>query len=193
MVLTLLRETLATIREDVRTARTKDPAATGKLTVALLYSGVHAVWGYRIAHTLWNRGFRFSARFLSQLVRFLTGVEIHPAAEIGRRLFIDHGAGVVIGETAEIGDDVLLYHGVTLGGDSMRREKRHTTLESGVTIGANATLIGDITVGETATVGAGSVAVDDVRTNATVVGVPAEPLDDDDPVRTKRLRTELEG
>jgi len=121
---------LDTIREDVRTARTKDPAATSAITVALLYSGLHAVWGYRLAHALWARGFRFSARLLSQVVRFLTGVEIHPAADIGRRLFIDHGAGVVIGETAVVGDDALLYHGVTLGGDSMRREKRHPTLEA---------------------------------------------------------------
>lgn len=169
---------LDTIKEDVRTARTKDPAATSAVTVALLYSGVHAVWGYRIANWLWERDFHFSARFLSQVVRFLTGVEIHPAAEIGRRLFIDHGAGVVIGETAEIGDDVLLYHGVTLGGDSMRREKRHPTLNDGVTVGANATLLGDITVEEAASVGAGSVVVDDVPANATVVGVPAEPIDD---------------
>lgn len=172
---------LKTIKEDVRTARSKDPAATGALTVVLLYSGVHAVWGYRIAHALWARDFRFSARFLSQLVRLLTGVEIHPAAEIGRRLFIDHGDGVVIGETAEIGDDVLLYHGVTLGGDSMRREKRHPTLGDGVSVGANATLLGDITVGEAATVGAGSVAVDDVPPSMTVAGVPAEPIEGSEP------------
>jgi serine O-acetyltransferase len=179
MVLDTLEAIFDAIREDVRTARTKDPAATDTLTVALLYSGVHAVWGYRLAHALWERGHRFSARFLSQFVRFLTGVEIHPAAEIGRRLFIDHGAGVVIGETAEIGDDVLLYHGVTLGGDSMRREKRHPTLSDGVTVGANATLIGDVVVGEAAAVGAGSVVVDDVAANATVAGVPAEPVEGD--------------
>ena len=190
MVLTPLREALATIREDVRTARTKDPAATSGLTVALLYSGVHAVWGYRIAHALWEREFRFTARFLSQFVRLLTGVEIHPAANIGRRLFIDHGEGVVIGETAEIGDDVLLYHGVTLGGDSMRREKRHPTLESGVTVGANATLLGDITVGEAAAVGAGSVVVDDVPANATVVGVPAKLIDGDDSMGTEHPTAE---
>ncbi len=175
---------LKTIKEDVRTARSKDPAATGALTVVLLYSGVHAVWGYRIAHALWARDFRFSARFLSQLVRLLTGVEIHPAAEIGRRLFIDHGDGVVIGETAEIGDDVLLYHGVTLGGDSMRREKRHPTLGDGVSVGANATLLGDITVGEAASVGAGSVVVDDVPPGVTVAGVPAERIDA--PAESKR-------
>lgn len=163
------------LREDVRTALAKDPAARSAVTVALLYSGLHAVWGYRIAHELWQRGYRFPSRVLSQLVRFLTGVEIHPAADIGRRLFIDHGAAVVIGETAEIGDDVLLYHGVTLGGDSMRREKRHPTLGDGVTVGANATLLGAITVGENASVGAGSVVIDDVDAGATVVGVPAEP------------------
>ncbi|WP_181692416.1 serine O-acetyltransferase [Natronomonas sp. LN261] len=177
---------LDTIKEDVRTARTKDPAARSAVTVALLYSGVHAVWGYRIAHALWNRGHRFSARFLSQVVRFLTGIEIHPAAEIGRRLFIDHGAGVVIGETAEVGDDVLLYHGVTLGGDSMRREKRHPTLGDGVTVGASATLLGDIVVGEAASVGAGSVVVEDVPPGVTVTGVPAEPTGDVTQVRQRR-------
>ena len=171
---------LETIREDVRTALAKDPAARDAVTVALLYSGLHAVWGYRIAHALWVRDLRFPARFLSQFVRFLTGVEIHPAADVGRRLFIDHGAGVVIGETAEIGDDVLLYHGVTLGGDSMRREKRHPTLEDGVTVGANATLLGAITVGENASVGAGSVVVEDVEPGVTVAGVPAEPIDASD-------------
>ena len=165
------------ITEDIRTALAKDPAATSAVTVALLYPGLHAVWGYRVAHALWKRGFTFTARLLSQAVRALTGVEIHPAAEIGRRLFIDHGAAVVVGETAEIGDDVLMYHGVTLGGDSMRREKRHPTLEDGVTIGASATLVGDITVGESATVGAGSVVVETVPAGTTVAGAPAEPVD----------------
>jgi serine O-acetyltransferase len=177
MVLNYLTTALERLREDVRTALAKDPAATGPVTVALLYPGLHAVWGYRIAHALWNRGFRFTARALSQVVRALTGVEIHPAADIGRRLFVDHGAAVVVGETAEIGDDVLLYHGVTLGGDSMRREKRHPTLRDGVTVGANATLIGAITVGETATVGAGSVVVEDVEAGTTVAGSPATPVD----------------
>ncbi len=171
-----MKKTLEAINEDVRTALAKDPAATNAATVVLLYSGLHAVWGYRIAHALWERGFRFWSRFLSQFIRFLTGVEIHPAADIGRRLFIDHGAAVVIGETAEIGNDVLLYHGVTLGGDSMRREKRHPTLEDGVTVGANATLLGAITIGENASVGAGSVVVDDVSQGVTVAGVPAEPI-----------------
>jgi serine O-acetyltransferase len=165
------------LREDVRTALAKDPAATSSVTVALLYSGLHAVWGYRIAHALWERGHTFTARFLSQFVRFLTGVEIHPAADIGRRFFIDHGAAVVVGETAEIGDDVLMYHGVTLGGDSMRRVKRHPTLADGVTVGANSTLIGDITVDDNATVGAGSVVVEDVPPETTVAGSPAQPVD----------------
>ncbi len=171
---------LDTLTEDVRTALAKDPAATSAVAVALLYPGLHAVWGYRLAHALWTRGFQFSARTLSQFVRFCTGVEIHPGAEIGRRLFIDHGAAVVIGETAEIGNDVLLYHSVTLGGDSMRREKRHPTLEDGVTVGANATLLGAITVGENASVGAGSVVVDDVPSGATVTGIPAKPTDAQD-------------
>lgn len=165
------------VREDVRTALEKDPAATSAVQVALLYSGVHAVWLYRIAHYLWNRGFRFTARALSQVARFLTHVEIHPAADVGRRLFIDHGAGVVIGETAEVGDDVLMYHGVTLGGDNPEPVKRHPTLGDGVTVGANATLLGAITVGEGASVGAGSVVVEDVPAGATVIGVPAERVE----------------
>lgn len=158
----------------------RDPAATGCLEVILAYPGLHAVWAHRGIHWLWNRGFRLVARLLAHIVRVLTGVEIHPGATIGRRVTIDHGMGVVIGETAEIGDDVLLYHSVTLGGDSMRREKRHPTLEDGVTVGANATLLGTITVGEDASVGAGSVVVDDVSAGATVTGVPAKPIDAQD-------------
>ncbi|MFB6165024.1 MAG: serine O-acetyltransferase [Haloarculaceae archaeon] len=159
--------------EDVRTALAKDPAAKSALEVALLYPGVHAVWLYRVAHWLWRADHRLAARALSEFARFLTGVEIHPAATIGRRLFVDHGNGVVVGETAEIGDDVLLYHGVTLGGTSMRREKRHPTVADCVTVGANATLLGPITVGEGATVGAGAVVTEDVPANATATGVPA--------------------
>ncbi len=164
------------LRDDVRTALAKDPAATSVPTV-LLYPGLWAVWAYRVAHWLHGRGLSFTARLVSQAVRLVTGVEIHPAATVGRRLFIDHGAGVVVGETAEIGDDVLLYHGVTLGGDSMRREKRHPTLGDGVSVGANATLVGAITVGEGATVGAGAVVVDDVPPGATVAGNPARRVD----------------
>ena len=165
------------IHEDVRTALARDPAATSALEVLLTYPGLHAVWLYRLAHTLHRHDFSLTARVLSHLTRWLTGVEIHPGATIGKRLFIDHGMGTVVGETADIGDDVLLYHGVTLGGDDMRPCKRHPTLEDGVTIGANATLIGDITIGEDATVGAGAVVVDDVPPETTVVGNPARPVD----------------
>jgi serine O-acetyltransferase len=164
------------IRDDIRTAKAKDPAATSTAEV-LLYAGLHAVWLYRLAHALTARGHPLAARALSQGARLLTGVEIHPAAEVGERLFIDHGMGVVVGETADIGDDVLLYHGVTLGGKTMRREKRHPTLEDGVTIGANATLIGPITVGEGASVGAGAVVTKDVPAGATVAGNPARRVD----------------
>lgn len=164
------------IREDVHTAIAKDPAATS-VPVVLLYPGLWAVWAHRVAHRLHGKGWPFVARLLSQVVRLVTGVEIHPAADVGRRLFIDHGAGVVVGETAEIGDDVLMYHGVTLGGDSMRREKRHPTVEDDVTVGANATLVGDITVGEGATVGAGAVVVDDVPPGVTVAGNPATVME----------------
>jgi serine O-acetyltransferase len=164
------------IREDIRTARETDPAATSTAEV-LLYPGLHAVWCYRLAHALHDRGHSFAARLVSQLVRLFTGVEVHPAADIGRRFFIDHGMGVVVGETAEVGDDVTCYHGVTLGGDSPRREKRHPTVEDGVTLGANATLIGAITIGEGATVGAGAVVSKDVPAGATVAGNPARRID----------------
>lgn len=170
---------LQAILDDVRTAKAKDPAAESTAEVLLTYSGLQAVWFYRIAHVLWERDFHLLARVVSQLARFLTGVEIHPAAEVGDRLFIDHVMGVVIGETAEIGDDVLMYHGVTLGGNSMRREKRHPTVEDGATIGVRASLIGDITIGEQATVGAGATVLEDVPPGVTVAGVPAEPIDDE--------------
>lgn len=166
------------IIEDIRTARAKDPAATSTAEV-LLYAGLYAVWGYRLAHALTERGHPLLARAVSQAVRAATGVEIHPAAEIGRRLFIDHGMGIVVGETAEIGDDVLCYHGVTLGGDTMQRVKRHPTVEDGVTLGANATLLGDITIGAGATVGAGAVVTTDVPSGATVAGNPARRVDSD--------------
>ena len=169
---------LTQIREDVRTAKAKDPAAQGTAEVILTYPGLHAVWIYRVAHALWDEGFTLTARLLSHLARLLTGIEIHPAAEIGDRLFIDHGMGVVIGETAEIGDDVLMYHGVTLGGNSMRREKRHPTIEDGATLGVGSSLIGNITIGENATIGAGSTVIEDVPPDTTVAGVPADPIDE---------------
>jgi serine O-acetyltransferase len=164
--------------EDIRTAMAKDPAAKSTLEVLLCYPGLHAIWIHRIAHALWSAGFSLPARLLSHLSRFLTGVEIHPGAEVGRRFFIDHGSGVVIGETTEIGDDVMCYHGVTLGGDSLADEKRHPTLEDGVTVGAGATLLGPIVVGEGASVGAGSVVLDSVPRNCTVVGNPAKLVGD---------------
>lgn len=166
------------LRDDIRTALETDPAATSRVE-ALLYPGLHAVWAHVfLCHPLWTRGFRLAARFLSQWVRWLTGVEIHPGATLGERVFIDHGMGVVIGETAEIGDNVNMYHGVTLGGKTSERVKRHPTVEFEVTLGANATLIGDITVGEGATVGAGAVVTDDVPAGATVTGNPARRVDE---------------
>lgn len=162
------------IREDIQTALEKDPAAKSLLEVITCYPGLHAIWMQRATHALWKRGFVLSARLLSHIARGLTGVEIHPGAEIGRRFFIDHGTGVVIGETAEIGDDVLLYQGCTLGGDTLKDEKRHPTLGDGVTVGANTTLLGPITIGENSNVGAGSVVLDSVPSNCTVVGNPAE-------------------
>lgn len=168
------------LREDVRTAFERDPAARSTLEVLTCYPGLHAVWLHRIAHHLWESGFLLMARLLSHLSRFLTGVEIHPGAEIGRRFFIDHGSGVVIGETAEVGDDVLMYHGCTLGGDSPHPEKRHPTVGDEVVIGAGATLLGPITVGSKSRIGAGSVVVDSVPEGETVAGVPAKPVGGDE-------------
>jgi serine O-acetyltransferase len=176
-----LRTLYTHVNEDIRTALAKDPAAKSWLEVLLFYPGLHAVWLYRIAHALWVRDHQIAARGLSELAWFMSGVEIHPAATIGKRLFIDHGNGVVIGETADIGDDVLMYHGVTLGGKSMRREKRHPTIEDCVTVGANATLLGAITVAEGATVGAGAVVSKDVPSDVTVAGNPAEIVKEADP------------
>ncbi|WP_224334842.1 serine O-acetyltransferase [Haloprofundus halobius] len=163
------------LREDLRAALENDPAALSRTEVLLTYPGVHALWMHRLAHALWNAHLHLPARLLSHLSRFLTGVELHPAATVGRRVFVDHGMGVVVGETAEIGDDVVLYHGVTLGGNSMRRTKRHPTIEDDVVLGANATLVGPITVGEGARVGAGAVVIDDVPPGTSVVGNPARP------------------
>jgi serine O-acetyltransferase len=164
------------LREDVRTAVRSDPAAKSHAE-ALLYPGLHAVWAHRLCHRLWAADHPLLARALSQLTRAVTGVEIHPGADLGRRVFIDHGMGVVIGETAEVGDDVHMFHGVTLGGDAPEPVKRHPTVGDGVTLGANATLVGDITIGDGATVGAGAVVVDDVPPGETVAGNPAQVLD----------------
>jgi len=163
---------LSSIREDVAHVMEHDPAAKSRLEVFLCYSGLHAVWFYRINHWLWNHRVFLPARMLSQTARFLTGIEIHPAAKIGRRLFIDHGQGVVIGETAIVGDDVTLYQGVTLGGTGKEHGKRHPTLEDGVVVGSGAKILGNITVGKNCRIGAGSVVLRNVPENSTVVGVP---------------------
>jgi serine O-acetyltransferase len=165
------------VREDLETARRRDPAARTFLEVALLYPGVHALWAHRLAHRLWSASplLRFPARVLSQLVRLGTGVEIHPGAQLGRRFFIDHGMGVVIGETAVVGDDVLMFHTSTLGGRSMSKGKRHPTVGDRVVIGAGAKLLGPITIGDDVQVGANAVVVKDVEAGAVVVGVPGKP------------------
>ncbi|NKY38674.1 serine O-acetyltransferase EpsC [Cellulomonas septica] len=163
------------LKEDLDAARHRDPAARSALEVALGYPGVHAVWAYRVAHRMWREpGLRLPARLLSQLARAATGVEIHPGARLGRRLFIDHGMGVVVGETAEVGDDVVLFHGSTLGGKSMRRGKRHPTLGDGVVVGAGAKILGPVWVGNGAQVGANAVVIHDVPADAIAVGVPAQ-------------------
>jgi serine O-acetyltransferase len=162
----------ASIREDIATVLERDPAARSRLEVVLCYSGLHALWFYRINHWLWNRHFYLLGRGLSQLSRLLTGIEIHPGAQIGRRLFIDHGMGVVIGETTIIGDDVTLYQGVTLGGTGKEHGKRHPTIGDNVVIGGGAKILGNITVGNNCRVGAGSVVLRDVPDDSTVVGVP---------------------
>ena len=160
------------LREDVRTILREDPAARNTLEVICCYPGLHAVWFYRISHSLWCHRLRFLGRLLSHFARFVTGIEIHPAAKIGRRLFIDHGMGVIIGETAEIGDDVLIYQGVVLGGTSLQKKKRHPTVGDKVVLGTGAILLGAIIVGDGAKIGAGSVVVQSVPPGATVVGVP---------------------
>jgi len=168
----------ALIRDDVGCVAARDPAAGGKLEILLTYPGVHAIIWHRLANRLWKRGHRFSARFLSWFARLLTNVDIHPAATIGRRFFIDHGAGVVIGETAEIGNDVTLYHGVTLGGTSWQAGKRHPTLEDGVLVGCGAKILGPITVGKGARVGANSVVIEPVPQGMTVIGIPGRIVRD---------------
>jgi serine O-acetyltransferase len=160
------------IREDMRTVFAKDPAAKSVLEVLCCYPGLHAIWLHRVAHFLWQHRLRFLGRLVSHVNRWLTGIEIHPGAKIGRRFFIDHGMGVVIGETAEIGDDVLMYQGVVLGGTSLEKKKRHPTIGNHVVIGTGATVLGPITVGDGARIGAGSVVIKSVPAGATVVGVP---------------------
>jgi serine O-acetyltransferase len=167
-----------TIREDIRTVFAKDPAARSVLEVLLCYPGLHALWLHRIAHFFWAHRLRLLARLVSHTGRFLTGIEIHPGATIGRRFFIDHGAGVVIGETSEIGDDVLMYQGVVLGGTTLEKKKRHPTIGNNVVMGCGAIALGPIVIGEGACIGSGSVVVKSVPAGATVVGVPGRVVED---------------
>ena len=159
--------------EDIKTVFRRDPAARSFFEVMLLYPGLHAIWAQRIAHFFWKHGLYFIGRLISHIGRFITGIEIHPGAVIGRRFFIDHGMGVVIGETTEIGDDVLIYQGVVLGGTTHEKKKRHPTLGNGVVIGAGAILLGDLVIGDEARIGAGSVVVTSMEPRTTAVGVPA--------------------
>lgn len=179
----------ARLREDLAAAKLRDPAARSAWEIAVLYSGLHAIWSYRLAHALWTRGWRFPARALSQLTRWLTGVEIHPGAVIGRRFFIDHGMGVVIGETAEVGDDVMLYHGVTLGGRTRNAGKRHPTLGDGVAVGAGAKILGPVVIGAGSTVGANAVVTKDAPEESILVGVPAKARRRTDRDDTRALLT----
>ena len=162
----------ADLRRDIRAVRERDPAARSTLEVLLCYPGVHALAFHRLGHAMWRHGWKIPARFLSHVSRFVTGIEIHPAAKLGPGLFIDHGMGVVIGETAEVGENVTLLQGVTLGGTSLKREKRHPTLGNNVVVGAGAKIIGAFKIGDGSRIGAGSVVVREVPTNSVVVGVP---------------------
>lgn len=179
------------LREDIATVMEKDPAARSPLEVLLCYPGVHAVALHRIANRLWKAGHSTAARWVSHLGRFLTGIEIHPGATLGRRVFIDHGMGVVIGETAEVGDDCTIYQAVTLGGTSLNRAKRHPTLERGVVVGAGAKVLGPFTVGAGARIGSNSVVVKAVPAGATAVGIPARVILEDDDRRREEQAAKM--
>ena len=176
---------LKTLKEDIQTVFDKDPAARSVLEVLTCYPGLHALWAHRVAHFLWHHKLRLLARLVSHLSRFFTGIEIHPGATIGHRFFIDHGAGVVIGETTEIGDDVLLYQGVVLGGTTLEKKKRHPTLGNGVEMGSGAIALGPINIGDGARIGSGSVVIKSVPAGVTVVGIPGR-------VVTKRERPAMD-
>jgi len=182
-----------TLRDSVEVIQKNDPAATSVLNALVNYPGLHAIVCHRINHWLYKRKLNFFARLGSQCVRFLTGIEIHPGAVIGRRFFIDHGMGVVIGETAIIGDDVTLYQGVTLGGTGKETGKRHPTLGNGVIVGVNASVLGAITLGDNAKVGGGAVAVKDVPPGGTVVGIPAKLVGEKPPAPSKEAKKEASG
>ncbi len=168
---------LSRMKEDIEVVFERDPAARSSLEVILAYPGVHAIWWHRLAHWLWERNLKLVARLVSEWTRFTTGIEIHPGATIGRRLFIDHGTGVVIGETAEIGDDCLVYQGVTLGGTSLKKEKRHPTLEDHVMVSAGAAVIGPVRIGRGSRIGAGAVVVSSAPAYSTIVGIPGKVIE----------------
>lgn len=168
----MVRKFFRMLKEDVNVVFEQDPAARSRLEVILTYSGVHAIWAHRIAHGFYKRRLYFIARLISQISRFFTGIEIHPGAKIGRRFFIDHGMGVVIGETCEIGNNVTIYQGVTLGGTGKEKGKRHPTIHDNVLVATGAKVLGSITIGENSKIGAGSVVLKDVPPNSTVVGIP---------------------
>lgn len=165
-----------TLRRDIQAARDRDPAVRSTLEIVFCYPGVHALWLHRLAHWFWTRGFLFIGRFISHVNRFLTGIEIHPAARLGPGLFIDHGMGVVIGETTEIGENVTIYQGVTLGGTSLERKKRHPTIGNNVVIGAGAKILGPFMVGDNSKIGSASVVVKEVPPNSVVIGVPGRVI-----------------
>lgn len=169
------------LKEDIQIIKERDPAAKNYVEVLLCYPGLHAIWFHRIAHFLYRRKWYTTARLLSHFSRWLTGIEIHPGAQIGRRVFIDHGMGIVIGETSKIGDDCLLYKGVVLGGTTLEKKKRHPTLGNRVIVGSNATILGAITIGDGARIGSGSVVVKPVPPGATVVGVPGRVIESPTP------------
>jgi len=167
------------LREEIDSVFGRDPAVRSRVEVMLCYPGFHAILFYRLSHWIWGKGFKLLGRFVSHVGRWLTGIEIHPGATIGKRFFIDHGMGVVIGETAEVGDDVTLYHGVTLGGTTWQKGKRHPTLGNGVVVGAGAKILGPITVGDGALIGSNAVVVRDVPPGVTIVGIPGRAVDHD--------------
>jgi serine O-acetyltransferase len=165
------------MREDIQAVFDRDPAARNTLEVVLAYPGIHAIWLYRVAHWLWRHELKLLGRLISEMARFSSGIEIHPGATIGRRFFIDHGMGVVIGETAEVGDDVLIYQGVTLGGTSLKKEKRHPTIEDHVMISAGASVIGPVRIGRGSRIGAGAVVVSSAPPYSTIVGIPGKVIE----------------
>ncbi len=179
------------LREDILVVFERDPAARSRWEILTTYPGIHAILAHRLAARLWRANFKWLARFIAYLARSVTGIEIHPGAIIGRRVFIDHGMGVVIGETAEIGDDCTLYHGVTLGGTSWNKGKRHPTLEKGVVVGAGAKILGPLTIGEGAKIGSNAVVVKDVPKGATAVGIPARILDENQTKPDEKISRKL--